>query len=565
MEFQVLGPIEVYDDGGAPVGIGGRRPRAVLARLLAAQGTVVSADTLIDDLYGGAPPPSALATLQSYVSALRRAIEPERGPRARSRLLIGRSPGYLLAATNVDACRFTELVSRSEFRSSGAALATLDEALGLWRGTPYGEFADEPWATTEVNRLRELRLVAIERRAQALLDLGRPQTVITDLEAETVANPLRERLWCLLALALYRTGRQAEALAVLRRVGELLADQLGLDPGPELRALENDILQQVDSLAPVKAVTPPTAAPSVTAPRWTPRGRDCTQRGRDGQLAELVALSDRAARAGLAVAAVSGEPGIGKTCLLEAFQSHCSTAPGHVVLWGGCHDAEGTPPLWPWIQVLEALERHCPPPDRAALAGLLDGERTSGSTDAALLRRSQAIARWLVTAARTHSLVVILDDLQWADSASLKLLKDVVTLTGGSLKDGALTVVVAFRDTPPSTRLDDLLGRLARYDLLRLRLTGLTADAVRAIAADLGVEIDAPTSRQLAESTGGNPFCVRECVKLLAQGLPLDTVPEAVSELIRLRLEKLEDVDQILRIAAVIGREFDPAVVAEVA
>ncbi|MGW0196097.1 AfsR/SARP family transcriptional regulator [Nonomuraea sp. NPDC003201] len=153
MEFRVLGPLEVRAGDGRAVALGGARPRAVLARLLVARGTVVSSDALIDDLYAGAPPPSALPTLHSYVSNLRRA----------------------------------------ELRPPVEALACLDEALGLWRGTPYGEFAEEPWAVTEVSRLRELRLVALERRANVLLELGRAQAVITDLETEAVANPLRER------------------------------------------------------------------------------------------------------------------------------------------------------------------------------------------------------------------------------------------------------------------------------------------------------------------------------------------------------------------------------------
>ncbi|MER5997716.1 BTAD domain-containing putative transcriptional regulator [Nonomuraea angiospora] len=308
MEFRVLGPLEVRTGDGRAVALGGARPRAVLARLLVARGTVVSSDALIDDLYAGAPPPSALPTLHSYVSNLRRALEPGRLPRARPGLLIGRPPGYLLAAEHVDADRFAELLRRAELRPPVEALACLEEALGLWRGTPYGEFAEEPWAVTEVSRLRELRLVALERRANVLLELGRAQAVITDLETEAVANPLRERLWSLLALALYRTGRQAEALGVLRHAAELLADQLGLDPSPELRALEQDILRQAGSLLPAHdtpafVTAPPSTPAFVTAPPSTP-----AMRGRDRQLAELTALAARAADAGMSLAAVSGGP-----------------------------------------------------------------------------------------------------------------------------------------------------------------------------------------------------------------------------------------------------------------
>ncbi|NRQ30289.1 AAA family ATPase [Nonomuraea sp. NN258] len=555
VEFRVLGPLEVRGDDGGPVrGLGGPRPRAVLARLLVARGAVVSTDTLIHDLYGDAAPPSALPTLHSYVSNLRRAVEPDRSPRTPAKLLVARAPGYLLATADVDAGRFAELINRAEFRASREALECLEEALALWRGTPYGEFADERWALTEVGRLCELRLVAVERRARALLDLGRPQSAITDLEAETAANPLRERLWCLLALALYRTGRQAEALNVLRRAAELLAGQLGLDPGPELRALQEDILRQVESLEP--ANDQPSALVSEPAAARL-AGAGLALRGRDQQLAELTALPGKATRAGLAVAAVSGEPGIGKTRLLEAFDAHCA-GQGRLVLWGRCHDAEGTPPLWPWMQVFESLERHCPPADRRALAGLLDGERSDGAHDALLLRRNQAIARWLATASRVRPLVIVLDDLQWADPASLDLLRDLLVLNG--TREGDLTLVTAYR-----SGTDDPLNRLFRYDLLRLRLTGLNPDAARELAADLGVELDEESALRMTGYTGGNPFFLRESVKLLAVDERADAVPEAVTELVRMRLDALPGLRPALVVAALLGREFDPAIVARAA
>ncbi|MFI9847541.1 BTAD domain-containing putative transcriptional regulator [Nonomuraea sp. NPDC051941] len=535
MEFRVLGPLEVRADGGEPVGLGGARPRAVLARLLIARGVVVSTDTLIHDMYGDTPPPSALSSLHSYVSNLRRAIEPDRGPWAKPKVLIGRPPGYLLAADDVDASRFEELVGRSEFQSPGEALTCLDAAFGLWRGMPYGEFGDETWALTEVSRLRELRLVALERRARALLDLGRPQAVITDLEAETAENPLRERLWCLLALSLYRTGRQAEALAVLRRAARQLADQLGLDPGPELRSLEQDILRQADSLEP--------AAPATLVVPTQPRPAR-----RDDRLAELMALPERAARTGLRLAAVSGEAGIGKTFLLEEFGEHCSAALGQLVLWGRCHDAEGLPPLWPWVQVLRTLEQHCPPGDRQTLAGLLDADRPADA---------HAVARWLAAAARVRPLVIVLDDLQRADSASLDLLRDLVMRLDGA----AVTLVAAFRPG-----FDDPLSRLARYDLVRLRVRGLAPEAVRSMAAGMGVELDAEAAARLADRTGGNPFFVRECLRLRAGGHSVDAVdavPETVAGLVRSQLDA--EVADVLAVAAVLGREFDPAIVARVA
>ncbi|MEV4530825.1 BTAD domain-containing putative transcriptional regulator [Streptosporangium sp. NPDC049304] len=566
MDFRVLGPLEVHHDE-ARLGLGGPRQRAVLARLLVAGGALVSTDTLIDDLYGDAPPPSVVATLQAYVSNLRRIIEPERPPRTPPRLLVGRPPGYLLAATDVDAVRFTELVSGTESRPAAETLTRVEEALRLWRGLPYGEFHGELWAAGEVNRLCELRLVAVERHAQARLDLGRPQAVITGLEAEADANPLRERLWHLLALALYRTGRQADALAVLRRVRDLFAERLGLDPGPGLRALEADILRQSDRL--LLPSTPEVPVP-ISPARRVPHGRD-------RQLAALEGLPAR--DGGLAIATVSGEPGIGKTWLLEAFRDRYAES-GRLVLWGRCPETEGAPPLWPWLQILRALARVCPPPDLDALAGLMDDETPTGSAEAARLRRHQAVADWVRETARTRPTVIVLDDLQWADAASLGLLGDLVTLIGDAENDmgsgsgddtgshaargAAVMVVTAFREGADLLPLDGVLGRLARHNPLRLRLTGVGSDTVRAIAAEIGVEIDGGAARALTERTGGNPFFVRETVRMLAQGGTLDAVPGAVADLIRRRVAALgPQVGTVLRRAAVLGRDFDPDVVAQ--
>ncbi|WP_432928111.1 BTAD domain-containing putative transcriptional regulator [Microbispora sp. CA-135349] len=587
-------------DGEVPVGVGGPRQRAVLARLVLAAGAVVSTDTLIEDLYHGRPPATALESIHVYVSNLRRVIEPQRAPRTPPRLLVAKRPGYLLATSDVDALRFGGLVAYAERRPPARALALLDDALGLWRGRPYADFAGELWAVTEVNRLHELRLVAVERRAQAQLDLGRPEAAIQDLEAETGEHPLRERLWWLLALAYYRTGRQADALATLRRARSLIADQLGLDPGPQLRALEQDILRQAPSLTPpsltplalptLLASAPSASALSASAPSLTAQARTLPgepvvptparpasgkarpPHGRDRQLAEMEAMLG----GGVSTIAVTGEPGIGKTWLLKAFRDRCAER-GHLTLWGSCHDLENALPLRPWIQVLRALERVRPAPDPEALAGLLDEEVPQGSArgsaqesaqesaQGARQRRHQAVADWLCAAALERPVVIILDDLQWADPATLGMLRDVTALVGESAEHVPLTLVTAFRDTARAGPLDDVLGRFAPYNLLRIRLAGLDTPAIRAIAVTVGAEIDERTAQLLTRRTGGNPFFVRETARLLARGRPLEMVPDAVAGLIRQRLAALDPrVAEVLEIAAVIGREFDPGVVDEV-
>ncbi|WP_162795219.1 AfsR/SARP family transcriptional regulator, partial [Nonomuraea lactucae] len=177
-------------------------------------------------------------------------LEPERPPRAPARLLVTVGPGYALRAEPdaVDAWRFEQAVSVAATLPPAEVLARLEEALGSWRGPAYAEFADETWARAERSRLTELRLQAVERLADARLALGRAAEAVPDLDAHVAEHPWREDAWRLLALALYRTGRQGDALAVLRQARTLLVEQLGVDPGPRLRRLQADILHQAEHL-----------------------------------------------------------------------------------------------------------------------------------------------------------------------------------------------------------------------------------------------------------------------------------------------------------------------------
>ncbi|GAA2724853.1 AfsR/SARP family transcriptional regulator [Actinocorallia aurantiaca] len=247
--FGVLGPVVAWDGSGDVIDLKGPRHRAVLARLIVARGRVVPVSLLAEDLWPD-PPSGALGAIRTFVGALRRALEPDRPPRAPARLLVTRGPGYALHAEPdaVDAWRFERAVT--ETAPPGVMLERLQEALGWWRGPSYAEFADEPWTRSERSRLAELRLHAVERLAEARLDLGLAAEAVPDLDAHATGHPWREDAWRLLALALYRAGRQGDALAVLRRARTLLVEQLGVDPGPALRRLENDILHQAGHLSP---------------------------------------------------------------------------------------------------------------------------------------------------------------------------------------------------------------------------------------------------------------------------------------------------------------------------
>ncbi|MEZ0075805.1 BTAD domain-containing putative transcriptional regulator [Planotetraspora sp. GP83] len=247
--FRALGPFEAVAEGET-LDLGGQRQQAVLARLLVAGGRAVPVGVLIDELWPGEPPAQALSTIQGYVSRLRRALEPGRAPRKEAGILISAPPGYALRADieHVDAWRFENVVKNDHGDDPARSLELMETALGLWRGPALAEFQELPWAQSEALRLDELRLLAIERRGDAALRLGRTGTMIPDLEGHASAHPLREEAWRLLALALYRAGRQGDALGALRRAREALRDELGLDLGPTLQRLEQDILNQAAHL-----------------------------------------------------------------------------------------------------------------------------------------------------------------------------------------------------------------------------------------------------------------------------------------------------------------------------
>ena len=240
VQFRVLGPLEV-DAGDGPIPLGGPKQRAVLANLLIRANQVVPADTLIDEIWGEEPPEKARNTLQTYVSNLRRTLGEDR--------LQGRAPGYvlLLDAFELDAARFDSLVRDAKKALSidpNVAITTLDDALALWRGPALADLADRSSLLAEAARLDELRLEAQEDRVEGLLASGDQGRAIGEVEALLAHNELREKLWSLLMLALYREGRQADALNAFQRAREILADELGIDPSPELTRLHERILQQ---------------------------------------------------------------------------------------------------------------------------------------------------------------------------------------------------------------------------------------------------------------------------------------------------------------------------------
>ncbi|KJY31468.1 BTAD domain-containing putative transcriptional regulator [Streptomyces sp. NRRL S-495] len=319
MLFDVLGPLQVRTDAGAPVTVREAKVRALLAALLVHHGRPVPVDRLVDDLWGTTPPGNPANTLQTKVSQLRRALE---GSEPGGRELVAHGPaGYLLRVPDkaVDAARFTALTGRArQAEDRPGRIRLLTEALGLWRGPAFAEFRDHDFTRAAATGLDEHRLTALEELAHLRLEAGEHLALADELGGELRVHPLRDKLRAVHMRALYRSGRQAEALASYRELADHLAEELGLDPGPELAALHGAILRQDPALdpdreAPGASSAPPagTPSPAFAAP---PRGNlpaGLTELvGRDREVAEVRALL-RTAR----LVTLTGPGGVGKTRL----------------------------------------------------------------------------------------------------------------------------------------------------------------------------------------------------------------------------------------------------------
>lgn len=281
MEFRILGPLEVID-GERPVALPKGRARALLGFLILHAAEVLSTDRLIDALWGETPPKTAITVLQGLVLNLRRSLEPKRAGGAPASMLETRSRGYVLSIDpqQVDANRFRRLVREAAAVSGSIDKATtLREALSLWRGSALSDVAYEPFAQSEIVALNELRLAALEARIDADLVLGRHGEVVGELAGLITEHPMRERMRAQLMLALYRSGRQAEALDAYREARRVLVEELGIEPAPELQRLEHAILRQDPSLDFSRAPSPagpasvPQTAPPPGPPSWLPQAR----------------------------------------------------------------------------------------------------------------------------------------------------------------------------------------------------------------------------------------------------------------------------------------------------
>jgi DNA-binding SARP family transcriptional activator len=566
VDYRILGSLEARDGGDARP-LGGAQERSLLALLLLNANELVPTDRLVDELWGDRPPKTAVKTVQVYVSRLRKVLGTE--------TIVTSPPGYLLRVDpeSIDLHRFERLAGegRQALAVGDAAEASrlLRDALALWHGAPLADFAYEPFAQTEVARLEELRVAAIEDRIEADLRCGRAAELIGELQALAARHPLRERPRAQLMLALYRSARQAEALDVFRDTRTTLVEELGIEPSQELQRLERAVLNQDPSLEP--ATRPPARAAGIFV-------------GRAAELAALDHALESAEAARGSVCLVSGEPGIGKSRLVDEAVAHARDR-GVRVLRGRCWEAGGAPGYWPWVQLLRAYARGVEIEELRARLGphaselgelLPDLHELLEDVPRPLLRDPEArrfqlfdgVASVLREIGAERGLLVVLDDVHAADTPSLLLLQ----FLARTVSDARMVVIAAYRDTETGTgkALDRALAELVKEPVVsRIALSGLRREDI-ADYIELSAGRPAPDAvvEAIHERTEGNPLFAAETVRLLAAEGQLEraetataVVPAGVREAIDRRVERLSpDARAALTVASVLGREFEPDV-----
>jgi DNA-binding SARP family transcriptional activator/predicted ATPase len=608
VQFGVLGDLVVIGDDGGPVAVGGPRQRDLLVLLLLSANRTVAADLLTEELWPRHAGDVSAQALKMAVSRLRRALSPGDGGHAgeASERIATREHGYRLRveAGELDAVEFEREVTagRAALDRGDAALAVarFRTALARWRGPALDEFRDHEWARLDALRLEELRVEALEERIDAELVLGHHRAVVAELEQLVGAHPERERLREHLMIALYRSGRQVEALTAFQDARRHLIDEYGVEPGERLRGVHQAILNQDpelaagDQTAPSGASPPATARPPDPRPRLNPRLRVQSEVAFVGRAPEREVLESAVDQPDGPVRTIliSGEPGIGKTRLVSEFATRAHES-GVAVCGGRCDSRLGLP-YQPFVEVLDdilawapsgVIEQHLEVhglvlariAPRLALGQSAAQSKRVQDGEGAHYRLFVAVADLLAQIARDAPLVMVLEDLHWADEPTVRLLQHVITLP----QPGLLTTVGTFRSTDlDDTPLAGLLPELHREPTVRrISLDGLSDTEVMKL-----VQAQAPDQlgrsrlrvvRRLRRDTAGNPFFL---IQLLQAGALASApvhgrraaddaqkpLPTSLRETIMARVADLgARASEILCAAAVVGDEFDLALLRE--
>jgi DNA-binding SARP family transcriptional activator len=581
MDFRILGSLEVLDDGRA-IALPGTKPRALLALLLLHANETLTADRIIDELWGERPPAAAGKTLQMHVSRLRKALGGEDGT-GTAGVITTRERGYRLEIDpdQLDAHRFRSLVAKGRAELGAGrpepAMAALEAALRLWHGAPLADLTYEAFAQPEIARLDDLRIAALEQLMEAKLALGRHAEVVEQLEPLIADHPYRESLRAQLMLALYRCDRQADALQAYQHARRTLVEELGIEPGERLRELERAILAQDAGLQLVLGEALAESRPATERRTFV---------GRDRELAELVAALDAALAGDGRLVLLAGEPGIGKSRLADALMDEARSR-GAGVVAGRSWEAGGAPAYWPWIQALRAHLRDTEPgalraqlgAGAASVAQLLPElheqfgplpEPPALEGEGARFRLFEAVRSFLREAAESRPLVIVFDDLHASDEPTLLLLRFVAR----ELEQSRLMIVGAYRDVDPTLRepLTTALAELVREpQTSQIALAGLTAaDVAEYVELSTGIEPAPDLVDAIHAETEGNALFMSETVRLLAAEGEVDwadaqvRIPPGVRAVIGQRVARLSTPCQALLVpAAVMGREFGLDALAE--
>ena len=541
-EYRLLGPLEVVH-GGEAVPARGQKKRALLARLLLDANRTVSVDALVDALWGEAVPPTAVKMVHIYVSQLRKEL-PDGS-------LHTRPPGYVLQTGSeaVDLLRFSRLCAeaRAAFGDGDAALAAerLRGALSLWRGPALAEFS-EPFAAAEAAHLEELRLLALEDRIDADLALGRHADVVGELQLLVAAHSLRERPRRALMLALYRAGRHAEALATYHDLRCALLDELGIEPSAALRELQVRILNQDPELD--LPVAEAASAPLAGAERIV---------GRAAELDRLEQALAAACDGRGTTALVAGPAGIGKTRVVAELARR-ARARGATVLTGRCIDVVGVGlPYVPLIEALRPLRGSSVLDGLPELGRLLPGagappDHADGNPGEAQLRLFSSVVTVLDRLAADGPVVLVLEDLQWADWSTL----DLMAFLAGAIQGGRILLLATWRHeaVTPDEGLHRLVAGLRRGAATTVELGPLTRDELgRLLARAAGGPVPAELVDAVCARAEGNPFFAQE---LLAAALRGETsMPVLVRDVLLAEFGRLgREARAVVRVAAAAGR-----------
>lgn len=567
---RILGGAEQRD---LTVEVGAKKQRAIVSALALTPGQPVSDEALIDLVWADDPPGSPLTSLYSYVSALRKALDPERA-RAAPSLLETTDHGYLLrvAPDDVDTHRFTRLVRQHQPQMEAlwriflgeatvnagdhtevpAAVEHLSEALDSWVGEPYADLPAQSQVIAERVSLASLRAAAVEARLTGMVAVGETAEVLGITQAEIEQRSLDERLWAIHALALHRAGRQVDALASLRQIRGNLREQLGLEPGQRLRSLEVAILRQDPALT-ARLSDAGGRRPS----RQPSRSRESAARSRER--AQLATLLDEAAQGSFRVASIVGEPGIGKSWLVER-TIEAARERGFRVAMGAGSPVEGASPLWPWLSILAQLTGVRPSLDELMVDSQEADELTSRPAELAF-RIADSIARRVLAAAGRQPVLLILEDAHWADDASLRALIHLVSVADSGAR---LAVVITRRSLPePAGSLAELLSAAVRRNVVPIQVRGLSLEEAGRLVSAVAGKVPRETVRRWWRGSGGNPFFLIEFARLDPDAR--DELPATTRTVIRRRLSPLgPQARSVLDAAAVTGDRFRPALLAAV-